>query len=64
MSIKNKKTLRQTVRRNFPENVKKYYLGGVKGCPYHYELEEKEDSEVNCKEKGGNGCKYCWSRKI
>lgn len=57
-------TLKEWVMKNEPEYVGDEFIGDVMGCPYDYELKKREDSIKNCKDKGGEGCEYCWNREM
>lgn len=57
-------TFKEWMMENKPERIEDEFCGGVMGCPYDYGLEEREDSIKNCKDKGGEGCNYCWNREM
>lgn len=47
-----------------PDFVNDIFKGGCKGCPCDYGYEKDTKSVKNCKDMGGEGCEYCWNRKI
>ena len=57
-------TFREWMEINHPEKIGSSFTAGVRGCPYMYNLETKEQSVSNCRRNGGERCTYCWDREM
>ena len=57
-------TFKEWMETNHPEKIGSSFAAGVRGCPYMYNLETKEQSASNCFSYSGEGCEYCWNREM
>ncbi len=57
-------TYREEVGKNYPYKIDPECMGGVEGCPYHYNYETYD--ERPCKNVGlcESVCRDCWDREI
>lgn len=57
-------TFKEKLIQEHPEKAELAEFSITIGCPYFYGYESVESSACNCRLGGGNGCVYCWNRKI
>lgn len=56
-------TFREKLLQEHPDKIAPRYVGGCKGCPRHYDYEDKTPSECNMW-YGEERCNECWDRQM